>query len=304
MEFRLKAQPGETIAVPQLVFSRLGSADETNIRVALYVIATGVTDAEKIAEDLKLRSARTAESALLWWAGAGLLEQVQTGAAVAAPRPAAMTWQQIADASRNDPMITNLVECAQNAYGRTLGRTEMQKLVGFYLQDGFDPEMMMLCISYLSTQGKTTIGALSHELKAWREEGVENGEGADKHLHLLAQRRRQEEFVRTLLKLPEDTFTLGERKAIARWYEAYGYTDDMVTEASVQAGANNQDVWYLNGILRRWYGKGLRTIHEVRGGGTMSSPEGRNIRVDRTDPSGNDFIKNAMERPHRLKRKD
>lgn len=64
MIYRLKELKGDTIAVPQLVFSKLGIAEEYNVRVALYVLATGITDPEKICADLKLRSRISAESAL------------------------------------------------------------------------------------------------------------------------------------------------------------------------------------------------------------------------------------------------
>ena len=56
MIYRLKELKGDTIAVPQLVFSKLGIAEEYNVRVALYVLATGVTDPDKLCADLKLRS--------------------------------------------------------------------------------------------------------------------------------------------------------------------------------------------------------------------------------------------------------
>ena len=55
MIYRLKELKGDTIPVPQLIFSKLGIAEEYNVRVALYVLATGVTDPEKICADLKLR---------------------------------------------------------------------------------------------------------------------------------------------------------------------------------------------------------------------------------------------------------
>ena len=63
MIYRLKELKGDTIAVPQLVFSKLGIAEEYNVRVALYVLATGITDPDKICADLKLRSRFSAESA-------------------------------------------------------------------------------------------------------------------------------------------------------------------------------------------------------------------------------------------------
>ena len=77
MIYRLKELKGDTIAVPQLVFSKLGIAEEYNVRVALYVLATGITDPDKICADLKLRSRISAESALSFWAGAGLLERYE-----------------------------------------------------------------------------------------------------------------------------------------------------------------------------------------------------------------------------------
>ena len=74
MIYRLKEFKGDTIPVPQLVFSKLGIAEEYNVRVALYVLATGITDPEKLCADLKLRSKMTAESAL-WSSYCGALSR-------------------------------------------------------------------------------------------------------------------------------------------------------------------------------------------------------------------------------------
>ncbi len=305
MLFRIKPNNGDTVAVPQLLFAKLGHTDEANFRVALYVLATGCTDAQTIANNLKLRSKQTAESALLWWAGAGLLEQYDDAAALApeAPPPAALTWQEIAAASRTDPMVASLVECTQASFGRALSHGDLQKLVALYLQEGFVPETIMLCVSYLASKNKRTIAALRHCLKVWQADGVTTGEEADAYLQLLALRETREAFVATLLQIAPSELTLGGKKAIARWYESYLYDDSMVTEAAVQAG-NKNDLWYLNGILKSWHSKGLRTVHEVRGGGAVSGAESRNIRIDRETPSGNDFLQNAMSRPRRLKRKE
>ena len=265
MIYRLKEQKGDAIAVPQLVFSKLGIAEEYNVRVALYVLATGVTDPEKICADLKLRSKMSAESALAFWAGAGLLERYEENAAPGEEpsAPAPMTWAEIAAASRTDPMISSLIDCAQAGFARPLTHSEMEKLVNLYIVEGFAPETVMLCVAYVASRGKRTMGAVSHELKVWRAEGVESGEQADAHLQLLALRAQREQYVSGLLGIAESELTLGGRKAIARWYEVYGYDDAMVEEAAVQAGAK-RDLWYWNSILKTWNAKGLRTVHDVR----------------------------------------
>ena len=290
MIYRLKELQGDTIAVPQLVFSKLGIAEEYNVRVALYVLATGITDPDKICADLKLRSRISAESALSFWAGAGLLERYEENAAPGAEpsAPAPMTWAEIAAASRTDPMISSLIDCAQTGFARPLTHREMEKLVNLYVQEGFAPETVMLCVAYVASCGKRTMAAVVHELKVWRTEGVETGEQADAHLKLLALRRSREQYVSGLLGISTDELTLGGRKAIARWYEVYGYDDAMVQEAAVQAGPK-RDLWYWNSILKTWNAKGLRTIHDVRGP-VADAGASRNIRVDREAPSGNDFL--------------
>ena len=304
MIYRLKPQQGDTVAVPRLVFARLGAAEEASVRVALYVLATGITDPDKLCVDLKLRSRMTAESALAYWAGAGLLERYDENAAPAGgePAPTPMRWTEIAAASRTDPMIASLIDCAQTAFARALTHSEMEKLVGMYLQEGYEPEVVMLCLAYLAGKDKRTMGALNHELKVWRAEGVQTGEEADAHLKLLALRAQREAYVASLLQMEPDGLTLGGRKAIARWYEVYGYDDAMVQEAAVQAGPR-RDLWYWNSILKTWNAKGLRTVRDVRGP-VPAAAGGRALRVDREEPSGNDFLQDVLDRPRRHKRKE
>mgnify|MGYP002323160869 CR=1 FL=1 len=260
------------------------------------MLATGVTDPEKICADLKLRSRISAESALSFWAGAGLLERYDENAAPGAEpsAPAPMTWAEIAASS--------LIDCAQTGFARPLTHSEMEKLVNLYVQEGFAPETVMLCVAYVASRGKRTMGAVSHELKVWRAEGVETGEQADAHLQLLALRAQREQYVSGLLGIADTELTLGGRKAIARWYEVYGYDDAMVQEAAVQAGPK-RDLWYWNSILKTWNAKGLRTVHDVRGP-VAGMGASRNLRVDRAEPSGNDFLKNAARRRPLRKKTD
>ena len=64
MGYRLAAQNGEKVAVPQVVFSHLSRADGDTVRVALYLLAGGGADPRTIAPDLGLKSGEAAERAL------------------------------------------------------------------------------------------------------------------------------------------------------------------------------------------------------------------------------------------------
>ena len=103
--------------MPQLIFSKLGIAEEYNVRVALYVLATGVTDPEKICADLKLRSRISAESALSFWPVRGF-----SSATTRTPRReqslCSCPHDLGGDRRRKPhrPMISSLIDCAQTGF--------------------------------------------------------------------------------------------------------------------------------------------------------------------------------------------
>ena len=90
--------------MPQLIFSKLGIAEEYNVRVALYVLATGVTDPEKFVPTSNCAAASLPKAPSLS-GPCRLLERYDENAAPGAEpsAPAPMTWAEIAAASRTDP---------------------------------------------------------------------------------------------------------------------------------------------------------------------------------------------------------
>ncbi len=298
MAYKLAELHGDTVAVPQLVLAHLTQTDGNTMRAALYILQTGDTDPHTMARALGLPSVEAARRALQYWAGAGLLEKERgTAAAPAAPTP-----QKLDLASLNDPFIAVLCEESQTALGKALSRSELMKLVTLYTEDGWQPDVILLCCAELARRKHGTIAAVARELTRWREDGVETGEDAERYLRKVKQREEWCADAAAQFGITPDKLTAWERKAIARWYEVYGYDDAMVEEAAVQAGAK-RDLWYWNSILKTWNAKGLRTVHDVRGP-VAGAGASRNLRVDRETPSGNDFLKNAVRRRSLRKQPD
>ena len=81
MGYKLVPYNGDTVAVPQLVFTHLAQAGGDTIRAALYILQTGDTDPRTMARALGLPSIEAAKRALQYWAGAGLLENERGGRA-------------------------------------------------------------------------------------------------------------------------------------------------------------------------------------------------------------------------------
>lgn len=264
MGYRLAAQNGDTVAVPQVVFAHLPRAEGDAVRVALYLLGGGAAEPRTIAHDLGLKSIEAAKRALQYWAGAGLLEK--DSAAPAAPEPAPA---KIDLAALNDPYVAVLCQEAQAALGRALGRSEMLRLVGLYLNDGWQPDVILTCCAEAARQNRPTAAAVCRELQRWREAGVETGEDAERYLKQEALRTQRWAQTAALFGAGADKLTRWERTAITRWYEEWGFDDAMIEEALLHAEAH-RTVRYVDGILRAWRAQGLLTVGAVRGKGQLA----------------------------------
>lgn len=264
MGYRLAAQNGDTVAVPQVVFAHLPRAEGDAVRVALYLLGGGAAEPRTIAHDLGLKSIEAAKRALQYWAGAGLLEK--DSAAPAAPEPAPA---KIDLAALNDPYVAVLCQEAQATLGRALGRSEMLRLVGLYLNDGWQPDVILTCCAEAARQNRPTAAAVCRELQRWREAGVETGEDAERYLKQEALRAQRWAQTAALFGAGADKLTRWERTAITRWYEEWGFDDAMIEEALLHAEAH-RTVRYVDGILRAWRAQGLLTVDAVRGKGQLA----------------------------------
>ena len=266
MPYKLAPYNGDTLAVPQIVLTHLAQADGDTVRTALYVLQTGDTDPRTIARALGLTSVEAARRALQYWAGAGLLENTK-----AAPPavPAEVNAAKIDLANLNDPYVSVLGEEAQTAFGKTLSRSEMQRLVSLYLNEGWQPDVILLCCAEVARQGRRSVAAVARELARWREDGVESGEDAERYLRKVKQREDWCADAAAQFGIEPTALTRWERSAIARWHEEWGIGREMIDEALLRAGSKNT-IRYVDGILRAWRAQGITTVAAARGQGQLA----------------------------------
>lgn len=266
MAYTLAPYNGDTLPVPQIVLTHLAQADGDTVRTALYVLQTGDTDPRTIARTLGLPSIEAARRALQYWAGAGLLVNSKASAPVV---PAEEKAAKIDLASLNDPYVSVLCEEAQTAFGKALSRSELQRLVALYLNDGWQPDVILLCCAESARQGRRSVAAVAQELTRWREDGVESGEDAERYLRKVKQREEWCADAAAQFGIEPTALTRWERGAIARWHEEWGIGREMIDEALLRAGSKNT-IRYVDGILRAWRAQGITTVAAARGQGQLS----------------------------------
>ncbi len=300
MTYRLAAQTGDAIPVPQLIFRSLNRASGDYMRVALYILATQSTDPHEIAASLGLKNAAAAQKALDFWHGVGLLEVQQPSVA---PKVKVVSSSSEdfapsrADALR-DPMVGMLVTEAQSCLGRSLGQVDLHRLISLYITEGIPVDVILLCATHIAAQGQHSVTQLERELDRWTQAGVHTGQQAEDYLVFLQHQNRQISEIATLLQLDVSQLNTTDKRCIIRWLNEFGYNQAMIQEA-VLRGNGSREIKYINGILKNWYGRGWRTVSDIRASTGM---DGSNARVDRSTPSGNDILQHPRRRPLRLKR--
>lgn len=269
MGYKLAANNGDTLAVPQLVLTHLAQTDGDTIRAALYILQTGDTDPRTMARALALPSIEAARRALQYWAGAGLLESESGPSPIPAAEPAPVDLASL----MNDPYVSVLCQEAQAAFGRSMSQNEMKRLVGLYQNDGWKPDVILLCCAEVARLNKRTVAAVAHLLTRWREDGVETGEDAERWLQRAKQREDWCADAAAQFGVEPRALTNWERRTIARWHEEMGIGHAMIDEALLRANGKNT-VRYVDGILRAWRAQGITTIDAARKQGQL---EGSNI---------------------------
>ncbi|MDL2294595.1 DnaD domain protein [Ruminococcaceae bacterium OttesenSCG-928-D13] len=288
---------GDTVAVPQLLFSRLETGGEDGrFRVALYLLGGGEGDPMRIARALRMQRPAV-EAALSYWEGAGLIEQepadpaaVAEAAPVEPPRRR-MTTRESVRAGQDDPSLGVLLGELQRIYGGVVGEGDINIYATLYVKDGFPIDLILMAAAHAASKNITQARYVEKTLANWRKQGIDNCADADALLKRMARMDELAARLATAWNLPQDPFTLAEKQKIVQWYDEYGYGDEMIEAARLAAGERAGDVKYMAGILKKWHAKGYRSPRELQqaeGGanlrvaGNVKKP-GKDLLADMTD---------------------
>ncbi len=275
MSYKLSKQSGDSVAIPQLIISRLQDTEDDWIRVALYVVSTGVCNAKIIAQALRLKNEHKAQQALLFWKGAGLIENSteQDGAAqnplqssekenTEQKKHVHLTTQEVTGIATKDSNIAFLAQECQRLTGGIVTQSDINIFVSMYIVDEMPIDMILLGVAHFSALGKKNARYIERAMLSWQREGITTYTAAE---HYLKNLEKQEEFTKralVALGLEEIKPSKAERLLMCTWFEQYGYVEDIITEAAAVA-KEKKNIKYVNGILRRWHEQGYKTLADV-----------------------------------------
>jgi len=197
-----------------------------------------------------------------------------------APELAEVDAAQIALRTKDAPEWKDLLNYAEDIYGRKLATAEIKTLFGVYDQIGLPVDVIMLMLQYCTEQTEKRSGAgrrpsfrtVEKEAFRWADRELMSYERAEEWLAEEEKRRGRVGEVMQALQLYGREPTTAERGYIEGWL-GLGFTVEALTEAWERTVTNTGSLkWkYMDGIVRSWDSKGLHTLAEIRSGDKKSA---------------------------------
>ena len=281
-------------AVPSsLVDIHIKIASEAQLKVLLYLLRHSDEDlsAEQLSAALRL-SAEEAENAVEFWIERGLLVKcgsVLTPGAPAeqpsAPKPAKVEPEKpskphttLSRAQRPDPMfvakllkedacLAGLLEEAQTVLKKPLSPGDTATLVMLYDTFGLPCEVIALLLNYLASIGSANMRTLERYGTRWADEGIKTAADAEHEIERMSSSREAWNRVSSLIGIRNvGNPTKAQLDYAHRWLVEWNFNDEMITEAYERCVDKKSEfsISYMNGILKRWHEKGIKSLDALR----------------------------------------
>ena len=180
----------------------------------------------------------------------------------AARSASSLSPDRIKELKQNDEIV-QLLYIAEQYLGKTLTPTEMKKILFFYDELKFSPDLIEYLIEYSVSRGHKSIRYIETVALAWADEGITTVTMAKE-----SNSRYAKEYFTIFKSMgisgrnPVDT----EISLMNTWLNDYGFSMDIIQEACSRTvlSTGQPSFQYADKILSGWKDKNVRTLADVR----------------------------------------
>lgn len=180
----------------------------------------------------------------------------------AARSASSLSPDRVKELKQNDEIV-QLLYIAEQYLGKTLTPTEMKKILFFYDELKFSPDLIEYLIEYSVSRGHKSIRYIETVALAWADEGITTVTMAKE-----ANSRYAKEYFTIFKSMgisgrnPVDT----EISLMNTWLNDYGFSMDIIQEACSRTvlSTGQPSFQYADKILSGWKDKNVRTLADVR----------------------------------------
>jgi DnaD/phage-associated family protein len=172
---------------------------------------------------------------------------------------------QISDTITKDKQLSALLASVQSRFSKPLSSASVKSLYMLYDYYGFPTEVIFSLVSYCTQSGHESFKYIEQVALDWYSKGITTEERAAHHIAQLEEKRSHEYAARRIFGIGDRGFTQKEKNMIAKWFDSFGFGEDMLTAAFERcvAATGKLSLTYIDKILEKWSAAGIKTVQEA-----------------------------------------
>lgn len=154
------------------------------------------------------------------------------------------------------------VAVAEQLFGRPLSPNELEEILGWSDEYGFDTEMVAAVIQEGKRQNVWHIGYLRSIARRWHEQGIRTLEQVEADAPNYQRGMARHRPILQYLGLKRQ-LTKPEQEFLEKWTEEWGFSNEVILRAADEASGSKNPIHYINRVLENWRAKNVRTVSDV-----------------------------------------
>lgn len=158
--------------------------------------------------------------------------------------------------------LSDMMQLAQEIFGRILSNTEMETLYWFYDGLNFSPEAILLLLEFCVSKGKANIKYIEKVALSWHEQGATE---ADRVFEIVKEDESRNGYLYSMKKImgiSDRNLSQSEEQFLTKWRSEKGMSEEMVALAYEYCILQTAKLSfpYMDKIIERWFKQGIKDI--------------------------------------------
>ncbi len=172
---------------------------------------------------------------------------------------------EVARRMKESPEIAFLMVESQSKFGRNLTEHERSTLTFLVDAYGLSPAVLLMIIEYAVTIDRCNIKYIEKTAVDWSNNDIHTVEQAEEFLTKMEQSRIEWDTVCRTFGLDKRKPSKQEQLYVARWFNEWRFSHDMLKEAYDQCVNNTGRVSfpYINKVLDQWHSAGYKKPSDI-----------------------------------------
>ena len=175
------------------------------------------------------------------------------------------TREEVAKRGEESQEVARLLREAQMRLARPLTPSEASTLVWLFDNEGIDPMVILMLISFAKNEGRSNIGFVEKTAVNWSNDGVLTTRDVERRIRHIYEMRSAWGVVEKAMGIPHRMPSKKEQELAYTWVCEYKYTPDILSQAyDICVDATSDfSMPYIKKILERWHKAGVKNSDDL-----------------------------------------